>query len=329
MNSTNLIKTIGIILFIAMYAISFAQAKKDHKSSNQHHFQFSEFHWNGSSSPEMNKGFWTGVKDGNTICLNMTSSPKVKDFKWQFSVCLPTNEFTSNSSGVSLQREAGTLVLNGKISDWEGMGKFEFIRSNDFMAYLDKQGISDVDDRIMLKMFLGNVTKAYVSELASLGYNPTAKDLGKLASVGTDIDYIKSIREVGYRDMELNMMAKFYIHGVTPEYIKGLSQAGYSSVEPNMVKKFLIHDVTIKYINELNRMGLKNLDPNDIKKFAVHDVSTSFIKSILNLGIEDYRPKDFVKCKIHDIDANDLKKAIKQNDENLSLKDYIRYIKHS
>ena len=314
---------------IAICNISNGQSMMQINTGSNDNFTLYTFNYNGPDKPNMNEGFWTALKDGSEVCLNLTNSPKETRGNWQLMFCIPVDEFSSSDAGLLLERPTGSLHLRGRVENWEGMGKYTFQESAKFKNYLQSQISGELDDITMLKLFLGNMTKQYVSDLKSLGYNPTAKDLTKLAATGVDIPYIKSIRDEGYASMDLKMMSKFYIHKITPNYIRGISEAGYTSIEPNMLKKFKIHGVTAKFIQELNKIGLSELDPNMIKKYAIHDISPGFIKSILDLGIQDWKPKDFIKCKLHGINAERVKYAMEQNEESRNLAAYIKYLKHS
>ena len=317
---------ITAILVCCLFSFVQGQSSKKHKGSN-----ISMMNHSGNGSPDVTKGFWNTEEDMGEIHLTLQNSGKNNGSYFQIGSYYPIAEFKiSTGSGrdrFEIVRPAGNMILVGEMEDMSGMGRYEFIPSNDFKSFLRTKGLSDISSLHMLKLFMGDCDEKYVNDLKKLYNGLTIKDLGKLSMHHVDISYIKSIRSEGYENMELNMMKKFFIHGVTPKYIQDLRKAGYDNIEPNMMKKFVIHDVTADYLKSLNALGLTDIEHNKIKKLAVNDISIQYIKEIVNTGIAVTNVKDLIKSRDHNLNARFIKNAMASGNGGDDLHDMIKYKK--
>ena len=338
--------------FLFVFQVSFGQEKEEKENSSS----FSTF----NHGAEIDKGIWFGTIENKTVCLQLMDSKNRSNPSFMISLCIPENEITVNrAGGFELIRPAGTLKFQGTFPKDKETGDFMFVKTRDFEAFLDKQGvITNGEDRYnYFKLFLGDVSKEYVLGLKRHGYRPTLKQLAKLGIHEVDldyinslastkykglelemlikfaiydisIDYIKDLEKAGYGEIDANLIKKFAIHEVSVDYIKGLSELGYSNLDPNMIKNFAVHDVSLAYIQELTAVGFSNLEPGMLKNFAVHDISPKYIKSIRATGIKDPDPNTFKKAKIHGLTANYIKRAKADGHNSDELSDYIKLKVH-
>ncbi|MDB4292025.1 hypothetical protein N9954_01355 [Maribacter sp.] len=338
----------GIMLLLALifgFQASFGQNKGNSIS-------FTTF----NHQAEIDKGIWFATNENENVCLQLMDAINRNNSSFIIGFCIPAAEFTVNGTeGFELRKPAGTISFQGSFPNEKGQGDFTFVKNRDFQTFLKKEGIDTTDENssYYFKLFLGTVSKDYVLGVKKQGYQPTIKQLGKLAIHHVDlqyikaiaatnykglsldmlikfaihdisVDYIKDLERVGYGDMDANMIKKFAIHDVDIDYIEGLTELGYGNLDPNMIKNFAVHDISLDYIRGLSDVGFSNLDPGMLKKFAVHDISPNYIKSIRDTGINDPDASTFKKAKVHGLTANYIKRAKADGHDSNELSDYIR-----
>ena len=332
---------------------SCAQKKKDKKQHRITNISFNNF----SNSPDISSGFWTASKEGSTIYIGLINSQRRNHGTFHINFSVDEGEFKKTSEGFELDRESGVMKFQGNFPTDEETGKFTFMRKPGFETFLKGKVLSSIDgdkDYYFFKLFLGDITRAYIDGLQKLGYQPTMRQLGKLGIHEVGLDYITELRKTkysdldldmmikwaihgvsiyyvdqlakaGYGDMDANMVKKFAIHNISIDYIKGLEKAGYGNLEANMVKNFAIHNVSINYIEKLSKAGYGNLEANMLKKFAVHNVSPSYIKSLLATKIDKPDANTLRKAKIHNVTANFIEYARNKGHNSNDLHDYIKW----
>ncbi len=337
-----------VCLFNLAFQYSFSQKKKKNKIKRHHTISINH----QGSSTDLSSGFW-GLDEDDYGTLIYLSSKKSKKFVFKkdafFITFYPTQEELSqisNSSNFSINRPAGTINFNSNTNE------FNFIVNDDFKSFLSRENITGDSSYDFMKLFLGEIDKQYVMGLKTLGYTPSMRQLGKMGILDVSLSYINDIIKY-YEDLDLEMITKFSIHGVSQDYLEGLKVAGYGNIDPNMVKKFAIHGIEVNYIEELSNLGYKNVDPNMIKKLAIHGVSTDYIEGLNELGYSnldlntirsfaihgvsiDYidsllklkidRPstKDIKSAKIHGVSARFVQKANNAGHNSQNLKDYVK-----
>lgn len=290
-----------IVLFVIQLSIAQKKVQQRQNSMNTSFNVFSKF-------PSVNSGFWFATVEGDDICIQFMDSNTRKQPSFIISNCFPRKEFRGLESSENFEfvREAGAINFKGRLFGIKGTGEFTFNKNNDFEDFLRKEGISteDTNDYYYFKLFLGNVSKDYVLGLKKEGYKPTAKQLGKLGIHNVSLAYIKDLSRIGYKGLELNMLAKFAIHNITIDYINNLAKVGYGNLEANMLKKFAIHSISIDYIKSLSELGYGSLAPDMLKRFAIHNISPDYIKSLAKVGYGNLDPNTLKKFAIHNISSN-------------------------
>ncbi|MFP2995216.1 hypothetical protein ABN763_04870 [Spongiivirga sp. MCCC 1A20706] len=300
-----------LISCLAVLSLGLNAQQSDKKTTGAHMVSFSMY----GNNPDVNSGYWFATIENGEICFLLT---KGKGYQGSFNIniCYPQDSFVNFGASKERfvwKRESGTMVLNGNFNAKQAMGTYQFSKNDDFSRFLKQQGIlmSGNDDYSFFKLFLGDVTKSYVTGLKKFNYpSPSIKQLSKLGLHDVSLDYIEAISKTKYRDVDLNMIYKFAIHGVTIDYINQLNSIGYGDLEANMLKKFAVHKISVDYIKELAAAGYDNLEPNMLKKFKIHKVSPAYIKNLSKVGYSDLSPNDLKNFATHDIDTDYIKSLV-------------------
>ena len=311
-------------------------------------------------SVDISEGRWSTSKGYDNVTINLTnakrSSNPFKKNSFFISFYLSdaeASQIEQEPNSFRITREAGTLECTGTFANEDASGDYVFNTSKEFRTFLSNQGIRGVETIDLFKLFLGDVNKSYVLELKKLGYQPNIKQLTKMGLLYIDTDYVQSINEtrfkgldldmlikfaihgvskkyindlasLGYNDLDANMVKKWAIHGITSKYIKSLNEAGYKNMDANMVKNFAIHGISSKYVEGLNDLGYKNLEPNVIKNFAIHGISTKYIKSLLDSDIDRPTTSELRKAAIHGVSARFIEKAKNKGHDYDNLSAYTK-----
>ncbi len=352
MQVTNRLLSFSAAFLFCMGQTVIAQ-KQLQQQTVTNHINFSTF----NHKSDISTGYWFMTLENSMACIQLMDAKNRNTPSFNINFCVPKGDLKSggDASGFELVRESGSLRFTGGRLGSKESGDFTFSRNNDFENFLQKEGVqTDEGDRYYyFKLFLGDVTKAYVSGLKKEGYSPTLRELGKLGIHQVGLDYIKALSATQYKGLELQMVYKFAIHDVSIAYLNELKAAGYGDLEAGMVKKFAIHNVGIDYINGLSKLGYRNLDPNMLKNFAVHGISLKYIEQLANAGYDNLEPSmlkkfaihgvsaDYIeslkktgianpdantikKAKIHGVKARDIERAMAQGNDSKSLSHYIR-----
>ncbi len=291
-------------------------------------------------------GKWYGRLTGNEFCVEFVNRETGKwgRNQWSRSECFDKSAFTGLSAGATefrMDREAGTMVFQGKFEGNDGEGQYTFTEKPEFRAYLQQEGFSDVPDELMVHFFLADISKAWFAYLKQNGYtkiteeeleaaavhsitldylkkslpefqaygfkNMNLSDLVQFTIHDVTPEYIKSMKDLGYKDFSVEEIVQASIHDVNPAYIKALKEAGYSDLPMETLVQFSIHDVDAKYIKALDEAGFRKLSPEEIVQFSIHDVDADFIKSLKASGMGDMSAEEIVQYAIHDVDADYIK----------------------
>ena len=336
-----------LCLLVFIFQTSFGQKKQKNKIKRHHNISINH----QGDNADISKGYWS-IDDDEYGTLIQLSSRKGNSYSFGrdlfFISFYPTNEELSNisnSNNFIISRAAGTINFNAE------NGEFTFEVNNEFESFLNSENIISDTSYDFMKLFLGEIDKNYILNIKALGYQPSIRELGKLGLLNVSIPYINDINKY-YKNLDLNMITKFSIHGVSPQYLEGLKDLGYSDMDANMVKKFAVHNVSLKYIEDLNELGYdleanmikkfaihnistnyisglsdlgySNLDANTIKNFAIHDISLSYIESMLNLNLNKPTAKELKKAKIHGVSAKFVERANSAGHDSQDLSDYVK-----
>ncbi|HEY2737885.1 MAG TPA: M56 family metallopeptidase, partial [Thermoanaerobaculia bacterium] len=150
-----------------------------------------------------------------------------------------------------IRRAAGTFHFEGRFEGAKGSGMFNF---------------------------KGN--PAYVSEMASLGYDVKNENLMQLALFDVSPAFVRELGNLGYSKVPLERLVQFRIHEVNPDFIRGLNDVGYRNVPAERLVQFRIHGVKPELIRSLKELGMGSPDPEDLIKLQIHGATPDFIRAM-------------------------------------------------
>src|SRR5688572_28951673 len=104
---------------------------------------------------------------------------------------LPANLDAPQDVTFELRRDAGTMVFQGRFESGRGVGHMFFTANREFARAMEQHTRDTFTDRELMSFALMDVSRAFVKELQSLGYNDvTLDDARKLRIHGITRQYI-------------------------------------------------------------------------------------------------------------------------------------------
>ena len=281
-------------------------------------------------------GKWTGTIKGNEVCISFKDGKESKWNNWRRSECFDKGEFSNIPMGAAadfeLKREAGTIKLNGRFENNEGIGSYTFEENAAFRTYLEGKGFDKVSEELMFHLTLSDIDKNYLSELNSMGFKMDDDDLKHLAHLGPSLDFIKKttkdLKSMGYSNVTLDDLTALYIHDVNMDYIKELRSLGFENMTIEDIVQASIHDITPDYFRSLKAVGLDDLSMEEMVQFAIHDIDAEDVRAMQNLGFRDLTTEEIVQAGIHDVTPEYLKSFEAVGLSGMSFEEIIQFSIH-
>jgi hypothetical protein len=158
----------------------------------------------------------------------------------------------------TLTREAGTVVFNGKFDAEQGIGHYKFTPNKDYMAFIGKQNIVDMDDDEYFSFFMADVKKDYVQFLKENGFKDISRNqIMSMSYQKIDAAYIKYWKDLGYKDLTSQQLVSLKIQGVDAAYVNDIRKAGYTDLTVQQLISFKQQHITGEYINSLAKAVVK------------------------------------------------------------------------
>lgn len=259
----------------------------------------------------------------------------------------------------TLSREAGSITFKGIFEGGKGHGFFKFTENASFRAYLEGQGFKNLDNELMVHIFLTDINKGYFDNLKANGYptitNEQLKDLAEqnldhkafndyfamfktenwghqsldkiieLREHGVNANFLNSFREMGYKDkIPVDKAMELRDHGVSPEYITSIQKMGFRKITLEKAVELRDHGVSVDFINSIRDMGYNNLTLDMAMELRDHGVSPDFMRSINALGFKDLTLDKARELRDHGVSVAFIKKVQGKGTNMRSLDDYIR-----
>ena len=209
------------------------------------------------------QGTWNGsVKNGKFECWLKTNGGKegYSISKVIFDLRELDPQPARGNGTYKIVREAGTLILKGKLDENSGSGQFTLTPDASFISVLKGRGIEVTDVQLPPQLFFANINTAYLNFLGENGYAVHSE--GPLLTLATQgmgyswlSDFLKGLKDKGYEGVSMDKLIEMRIQGVDIAYIDQLERLGYKHIPLDEIIDLKIHDVTAGYIASLQQKG--------------------------------------------------------------------------
>lgn len=237
-------------------------------------------------------GAWTATADSPTrVHLFMTTGPwhqfgRSFDFSDLGISPSVVQAATSTPVNLKLDRDAGTLILEGTFKNGDGAGQFTFSPNRTYYEAIRSMGLTaDLgDDRSdgdqLFSLAVVDVSLAYIRSMRAVFPEASLREFRKARAVGVTPDYVASIRQSGFEITSLHDAARLCAVGVTPEYIRSLRAAGVDVRDARDATRLRTANVTPEFVAQLADAGYRNLSARDLIRMASAGVDGHFIRDM-------------------------------------------------
>ncbi|HYC58357.1 MAG TPA: hypothetical protein VEK79_02210 [Thermoanaerobaculia bacterium] len=240
-----------------------------------------------------------------------------------------------------MRREAGNVRYEGTFRNGKGAGQFTFAGNRAYIDAIRALGVpfdlrhkgTDEDD--LFSLALHDVSTTFIKTMQAEGFKVSLDRYLQMRIFDITPEYIREMRNLGYRDIDDEELIASKIHKVTPQYIKEMRAAGWDltldelqssaihgatpafaaemrklgyTLDFDDLVSFRIHKVTPKFIEELRELGYDKVDADDLVAMRIHRVTPEFIRELKAAGYSNVPVDKLVSMRIHKIDASYLKK---------------------
>ncbi len=224
----------------------------------------------------------------------------------------------------TLTREAGTIELEGRISDGRGRGTFTFREAPAFRGQMEALGLRRVDGDDVFAAAVHDVGTESVRELRSLGFDPDWGDVMAASIFHVDRGFVQEVRDAGFEGTSLQQLVAFRVHGITPGYVAEARSMGLGRLEEGDILAMKIHHIDADFVREARSLGLGRLDFNDVMAMKIHGVDRAFVEGLTAEGIELDELDDVMALRIHDITPEYVRELMAEGFEDLDADELLK-----
>ena len=252
-------------------------------------------------------GLWTAAVFEDQIRFRMTVFEETNQGEWNMSLTVARSRLDGlafdKDHTFKLTGDAGTITFRGKFSEERGTGSFTFVADAGFIEFLAGKKFGRIDDKKLIFFLIGDVDKAYVQNLESLGYaDISSSRLVDLAIHRVSQEYIKEMQAFWGTNLSLSKIIEFKIHGITKKYIDEMVKTGFEDLSPNKIVELKIHGLTAAYIQGVRSFGLGEISLDKALEFKIHGIDKEYVEYCKKLlKGKDLTPDKVINLKIHGI----------------------------
>jgi hypothetical protein len=114
--------------------------------------------------------------------------------------------------------------------------------------------------------------------------------------------FVGGFSALGYKDLSIDQLVAFKIHGVTPDYARQFQAAGLRPT-PGELVQFAIHGAHPSDLVEMQKLGY-SLKPDQIVSMQVHGLTLDFTLQMKSAGLGDPTFEQLIQFKIHGVTPN-------------------------
>jgi hypothetical protein len=237
-------------------------------------------------------GAWTATTDApDRVHLFMTTGPwqqfghsfDISTLGIQPSVIQAT---TSTPVTLKLDRDAGTLMLEGTFKNGDGAGQFTFAPNRSYFESIRAMGLTAdlpdnrTDGEQLFSLAVIDVSLAYIRSMRAVFPDASLREFRKARAVGVTPDYVASMRQSGFEITNLHDAARLSAVGVTSDYIRSMRAAGVDVRDAREATRLRAVNVTPEFVAQLAGAGYRNLTTRDLIRLASVGVDDRFIRDM-------------------------------------------------
>ena len=163
------------------------------------------------------------------------------------------------------------------------------------VPYLSEMGalgyrLGSLDPLIVLRDH--GVGPAYIRGLAAEGLQgPSgARTSGRPAITASLAEFVRAMREAGYRGLAMERLINARDHGVSAEFMRDLAEAGHRTLPLDEVIRVRDHGVDREYLRAMRDAGYGSLSIDQLINARDHGVSVEFVREMARPRLR--RPAD-------------------------------------
>lgn len=169
-----------------------------------------------------------------------------------------------------------------------------------------------------------NITLQYIDSLKTMGYsNLSFANMIGLRGQNVTVDFIKQYRAMGFNNIPAEYLSSFKYYNISPELIKSYQSLGYKDIKASELVLIKMRGVTADYIRSFESLGYKDIELADVISMKHENITPGFIKGFNDLGFKNIPVKDLILLKTSDV-TPEYVSSMKQKD--LNSKDLRKYI---
>lgn len=280
------------------------------------------------------EGYWFATIKGETVTINFKRDENNDRNSFHGST-FSLSEFPelpkTQSGTFSLKREAGAMQFTGRFEGNEGMGRYKFLKDEQYAAYMSSQGLGALSDQDLMTFFFVDVKKDYPQLLKSEGFNGVGKnDIVPLAALKVDKAYIQSMRK-HYKELVPHNLVTLKALDISESYINEIWDAGYKDISVDDLVAFKSQGIDKNYLIRVRKPRVKEGKEADGEEMSASDVialkalsiDESYINSFRETGLTNISNQEIVAMKSLGITPDYVKKFQQMGYVNISADDVI------
>jgi beta-lactamase regulating signal transducer with metallopeptidase domain len=159
----------------------------------------------------------------------------------------------------------------------------------------------------------------FLDGLAAEGYkNLSVDDLISFKIHGVTPEYIRSVKAAGFQPTPDDLVS-MRIHGVETSQIAGFKAAGIDKLTIDDLVSLRIHGATPEFVQAISAAGYSKIDADDVVSLRIHGVTPEFAKEVKSLGLGDPSLDDLVSMRIHGVTPEFIHEVQKRGFKDLTV----------
>ena len=161
-------------------------------------------------------------------------------------------------------------------------------------------------------------TPSYIDQLSAAGYKDlSVDDVISFKIHGVSAEYIRSLQAAGFNPSPSDLLS-CRIHGVTADYAKALQAIGFNVTLDQLISG-RIHGVDPDAVGQLKAAGFSSLTFDQVLTARIHGVTPDEVRELQNSGLGNLSFDDIIAARIHGITPAFVRKAQQSGLKNLTF----------